>query len=94
MAKYENDAAYFGGFGASNKITDFERWLERNCNKEREKELKAWEDGEIDLKKITRLEVISGQRDYTNYNVEVRDISMQDNNRTMKIFISERGRKF
>jgi len=41
------------------------------------------------LEKVTRVEVINQYgRAFTDYNINKTDISLQDNNRTLKIFIS------
>ena len=55
---------------------------------------KAKEDeGQINLSKITRVEVVEHScrhtgRAYTNYNVKDLELSFQDDNRTLKIFLT------
>ncbi len=46
---------------------------------------------QMDLKKVTRVEVIDENgRAYTNWNVKEVIASLQDNERTLKLFISEK----
>ncbi len=53
-----------------------------------------YEVKQMDLKKVTRVEVIDENgRAYTNWNVKEVIASLQDNERTLKLFISEKNRK-
>ena len=47
----------------------------------------------IDTSKITRIEVIDESgRAYTDYNVKHTTLSMQDNNKTLKLFIENKDK--
>lgn len=53
-----------------------------------------YEVKQMDLKKVTRVEVIDKKgRSYTNWNVKEVIASLQDDDRTLKLFISEKRRK-
>lgn len=43
------------------------------------------------IDKVTRVEIIGNKgRSYINWNCNIDDIQLQDNNRTMKIFINNK----
>lgn len=46
-----------------------------------------------DTDKVTRLEVISTEngREFVKHNINIVDMLLQDNNKTLKIFIGEKG---
>lgn len=48
------------------------------------------DEGQIDLSKITKVEVVCQHngRVYTNYNVKDLELSFQDDNQTLKIFLT------
>lgn len=43
----------------------------------------------IDKEKISRIEIIGKGREYVNMDCKINDISIQDDGRTMKIFLEE-----
>ena len=43
----------------------------------------------IDKEKIARLEIIGKKREYVNMNCKIKDIAIQDDGRTIKIFLKE-----
>ena len=45
-------------------------------------------DSLLNLDKVTRLEVISNTREYQNHNVKNCQLSLQDKEKTLKVFIS------
>ena len=49
---------------------------------------------QMELKKISRLEVIDSKgRSYSNWNCKHLDLSLQDNKRTLKIFVEEKKKE-
>lgn len=53
-----------------------------------------YEVKQLDLQKVTRVEVIDAKgRSYTNWNVKQVIASLQDNDRTLKLFIDEKIKK-
>mgnify|MGYP003995366251 CR=1 FL=1 len=47
----------------------------------------------IDEEKIGRIEVIGKSREYVNMNCKIKDIKIQDDDRTIKIFLEENDEK-
>lgn len=41
----------------------------------------------IDKEKITRIEIIGRKREYVNMDCKIKDIMIQDDGRTMKVFL-------
>lgn len=50
----------------------------------------AMKDWLLNLDKVTRLEIISTTRDYVNHEVSNCKVSLQDKERTLKVFITNK----
>lgn len=67
------------------------RWWLKLWNQEKETLDKfAMKDWLLNLDKVTRLEVISHTREYQNHEVSNCKVSLQDKERTLKVFITNK----